>query len=129
MEHHQRRVRVPSKQPLRPEAIVCDCKGTIDNGTAYEGYICRDPRLGPYVLPRRFPLVSVVSDYDRFGGKTPGAWLHEWWNVTAWDFKYPDYDGFQVDTAKKPISGNLTLRVGTLLDRFGGEHGGFHPLS
>ena len=46
---------------------ICNCTGTYDNGTAGIGYICCDLSLGPSCLPRTWPLLSFVSDYDHFG--------------------------------------------------------------
>lgn len=114
---------------------TCDCTGTQDNGTAGIGYICHDIRLGPSCLPRTWPLLSFVSDYDRFGGLTPGAFLAKWtWppgTKYAGKYHYPDYDGFQLndDTpTPKPIVANMTLKAGTLVDRFGNEvKGMFKP--
>lgn len=91
--------------------------------------MCGDPRLGPQLLPRRLPLLSFVSDYDRFGGQTPGEFLKKWTFPSNGTYRYPPFDGFQLDTAGKPIRGNLTLRVGTELDRFGSEFGTYHSGS
>lgn len=88
--------------------------------------MCRDPRLGPRRLPRRFPLLSFVSDYDRFGGQTPGEFLKKWTDPSSGSYRYPPSDGFHLDTAGNPIKGNLTLAVGTQIDRFGSEYGMYH---
>lgn len=100
---------------------TCDCTGTNDTGKAGAAYICRDPRLGPKRLPRRFPLLSFVSDYDRFGGETPGAFLEKW--TKDGFYVYPPQDGFQLTTTGQAIMGNMTLLPGTKVDRFGSEHG------
>lgn len=113
-----------SSVPLLPETARCDCTGTNDTGETGRAYICRDPRLGPKVLPRRFPFLSVVSDYDRFGGETPGVFLQQWTDAKG-NFKYPPHNGFQLNTAGEPILGNLTLQVGTKVDRFGSEYGAY----
>lgn len=110
---------------------ACDCTGTHDDGTAGIGYICHDRRLGPSCLPRTWPLLSFVSDYDRFGGLTPGKFLANWtWppgTKYAGKYRYPDYNGFQLNddtTPLKPIVANMTLMAGTLVDRFGNETNG-----
>ena len=85
-------------------------------------YICHDPRLGPARLPKTFPLLSFVSDYDRFGGQTPGAFLKRWTDKDG-RYQYPPQNGFQLDSAGRPILGNMTLLSGTKVDRFGSEYG------
>ena len=62
-----------------------------------------------------------MSDYDRFGGLTPGQFLAEWTNNGS--FVYPPQDGFQLDTSGNPMQANMTLLTGTKLDRFGSEYG------
>lgn len=102
---------------------ACDCNGTKDNGIDGTNYICRDRRLGPVELPKKFPFLSIVSDYDRFGGKTPGDFLGKWWNFTSESWSWPSNDGFYLDQSGNPIKGNMTLPVGTRVDRFGAESG------
>ena len=110
--------------PLLTTAPACDCAGTNDTGkTTGSTYICRDPRLGPKKLPRRFPLLSFVTNYDRFGGETPGAFLAKWTDPKSGWFVYPPQNGFQLDEAGKPILGNMTLVAGAKVDRFGSEYG------
>lgn len=120
-------VAFPTKQRLQPETIRCDCSGTNDTGKIGKPYICRDPRLGPKILPRRFPLLSFVSDYDRFGGETPAEFLQRWTDAQGF-YRYPPHNGFQLNTAGEPILGNLTLQVGSKVDRFGSEYGSIYPL-
>ena len=110
--------------PLLPAATACNCTNTNDTGKATgTPYICRDPRLGPKKLPRRFPLLSFVTDYDRFGGMTPGEFLAKWTDAKSGWFVYPPQNGFQLDLQGKPILGNMTLEVGAKVDRFGSEYG------
>ena len=101
---------------------TCDCTGTNDTGYSGVSYICHDPRLGPAHLPKAFPLLSFVSDYDRFGGQTPGAFLKRW-TFENGSYQYPPYDGFQLNSAGQPILGNMTLQKGSKVDRFGSEYG------
>ena len=105
-------------------ASRCDCIGTNDTGIVGANYICRDPRLGPLQLPTVFPLLSFVSDYDRFGGEQPGAFLSRWTDRNGF-YRYPPQNGFQLDLAGRPILGNMTLLPGTMVDRFGSEYGKF----
>ncbi|KAL9594172.1 MAG: hypothetical protein Q9219_007185 [cf. Caloplaca sp. 3 TL-2023] len=104
-------------------AAACECEGTNNTGSAGINYICTDQRLGPAKLPTMFPLLSFISNYNRFGGEEPGAFIKHWWNETIVDWDYPPEGGFQLDLQGKPISGNMTLLPGTLVDRFGPEYG------
>lgn len=84
-------------------------------------YICNDSRLGPKILPKMLPLSSFLTDYDRFGGMTPGEYLAKW--TTNGSYYYPDLNGFSVDTNGNAINGSMILDVGALVDRFGSESG------
>ena len=74
------------------------------------------------------PLLSFVSDYDRFGGLTPGAFLERWINKTTGNYTWPKNQGFQLDISGKPINASMILEVGTKVDRFGGEGGEYYYL-
>ena len=102
---------------------TCDCSNTKNNTVEGQKFICGDTRLGPIQLPKAFPFLSIVSDYDRFGGKPPGEFLKKWWNFTSNSWTWPPNDGFYVDQNNNAIKGNMTLRVGTIVDRFGLESG------
>ncbi|KAG8533594.1 uncharacterized protein KY384_001334 [Bacidia gigantensis] len=101
----------------------CDCHGTNNTGVKGKDSICNDPRLGPKELPKKLPLLSFVSDYDRFGGQKPGDFLAKWTNATTGWWVYPEKDGYYLDLNGNPIVGNMTLQVGALVDRFGEETG------
>ena len=116
----------------------CDCSGTKPNSTTGVGYICHDRRLGPTCLPRIWPLLSLVSDYNRFGRLTPGEFLKKWTypegsidsstnKPNAGKWHYPEHDGFQLDINNKSMAGDMTLLPGTLVDRFGYESGTVRP--
>lgn len=55
------------------------------------------------------------------------------WEVRAWeakkfsglDFKWPDADGFVVDSAGKPITKPANLKAGQIIDRYGEPYGRF----
>ena len=116
----------PLQQPLSDSNSTCDCTNTNSTGPRTNPpSICNDARLGPVDLPQELPLLSFVSDYDRFGGSTPGDFLATWTDPVTGRWKYPEQDGFHLDVNRKPISGNMTLEVGTLVDRFGSETGKF----
>ncbi|CAK7212123.1 hypothetical protein SCUCBS95973_001335 [Sporothrix curviconia] len=101
------------------------CAGTASNGTLNSTYVCGDPRLGPVVLPSHPPADGIVEIYDRFGGLCPGQFLATYYDPSAGTWKYPPYDGFQLDTAGQPIAAAMTLPVGLLVDRFGSEYGSY----
>ncbi|KAJ6083361.1 hypothetical protein N7467_007496 [Penicillium canescens] len=101
------------------------CKGiTNQNSTA----VCGDPRLGPKVFPKYFPLANELQTYSRFGDLCPYEFLEKW-TLNASDPKaywiYPGDSGFTINTESLPIQGNMTLPVGQKLDRFGSEYGNF----
>ena len=114
-----------AQTPLHPATIpaTCNCTGTNNTGPAGKPYICRDPRLGPRLLPKKFPLLSFVSDYDRFGGQRPAQFLDRWTDPKTGWYVYPPKNGFCLDQSGEPIVGNMTLEVGTKVDRFGSEYG------
>ncbi|KAI9715803.1 MAG: hypothetical protein M1828_000708 [Chrysothrix sp. TS-e1954] len=119
---------VASQEPFIKDSTnsTCDCSNTNSTGPPTDPpSICNDIRLGPVELPHRLPLLSFVSDYDRFGGETPGEFLTKWTNKTTGEWLWPDNDGYSVNTEGKAIVGNMTLQVGTVVDRFGGEYGRF----
>ena len=120
--YHLRKKLTLSQPPLVDTLDTCDCSGTNDTGNSGVSYICHDPRLGPARLPKTFPLLSFVSDYDRFGGETPGEFLKRWTGKDGY-YVYPPQNGFQLDTTGNPILGNMTLLEGTKVDRFGSEYG------
>ncbi|KAI4219972.1 MAG: hypothetical protein L6R36_007957 [Xanthoria steineri] len=107
-------------------AAACSCANTNDTGaTTGSAYICRDPRLGPVQLPTVFPLLSFVSNYDRFGGLQPGEFLARWTDNATGNYRYPPQNGFQLDLGGRPILGNMSLLPGMQVDRFGSEYGSF----
>ncbi|KAI4176676.1 MAG: hypothetical protein LQ343_000968 [Gyalolechia ehrenbergii] len=69
-------------------------------------------------------MLSFISDYDRSGGVQPGVFLDRWTTENGF-YLYPLQNGFQLDLAGNPIFGNLTLRPGTRVDRFGSEYGSY----
>lgn len=107
-----------------PAGASCDCNGEkiVDGGRNSSAYICRDGRLGPKILPKRLPLGTVISNYDRFGGLGPEEFLEKWTDENG-TYVYPPQNGFVLDDQGKPISSNVTLPKGTLVDRFGSEYG------
>lgn len=109
------------------QAPSCNCQGTTSGGVNASQYICGDSRLGPSVLPTQLPLGTFVSNYDRFGGQTPGEFLKKWTDASG-SYVYPEQNGFQLNVDGAPILGTMLIRNGTLLDRFGSEYGEYTPL-
>ncbi|KAJ9661502.1 hypothetical protein H2198_001882 [Neophaeococcomyces mojaviensis] len=105
-------------------------------------YLCNDRRLGPQIFPWQFPLLSFVSNYERFGQKTPKQFLAEYWDPTkkdkngivvgGWMYGGENDDGFlripdpkNGVNATKLFASPMTLPVGLKVDRFGSEYGTF----
>ncbi|KPM38690.1 hypothetical protein AK830_g7888 [Neonectria ditissima] len=107
-----------------PYGATCDCSGTRNGGSTAAPYVCRDSRLGPKVLPRKLPLGTLIADYDRFEGLTPGQFLKAWTDAKG-DYLYPPQNGFQLDQNGNAINGTMILQTGTYVDRFGSEYGSF----
>lgn len=104
----------------------CDCTGVADLDG--DKYLCGNRLLGPKKLPTGFPYISIVSDYDRLGGKRPKDFLTKWYNTTSKRWNYPPSFGYLLDSNKQPIIiKNLTLPEGTFVDRFGNESGNNAP--
>ncbi|KAJ5341304.1 Protein of unknown function DUF4237 [Penicillium brevicompactum] len=115
-----------ANEPDYPARCYPDpCKGvTYQNESA----VCGDPRLGPIKLPTYFPLSNELETYARFGDLCPIEFLEKW-TIDATNVKghwmYPDDPGYVKSTEGDFIYGNVTLRVGQKLDRFGAESGKF----
>ncbi|KAH6984564.1 hypothetical protein BGZ61DRAFT_455988 [Ilyonectria robusta] len=113
-----------SALPAPVQGPSCDCTGTKNGGKEAKSYICRDSRLGPAKLPRKLPLGTLVSSYDRFGGLKPGEFLAQWTDANG-NYVYPPQNGFQLDAKGNAINGTMVLEPGTLVDRFGSEYGSY----
>ncbi|KAF4964216.1 hypothetical protein FSARC_7850 [Fusarium sarcochroum] len=111
----------------------CDCGGDYVrfNRTLTKEYICGDWRLGPVQLPKKLPLGTFVTGYDRFGDLSPDEFLQQWWNTTLrpdgneTGYIYPGKNGFHLDEDYLPIKAVINLKPGTLVDRFGYNTGRF----
>lgn len=123
-----------TQTPLQEGALTaphdfCDCTGITKTTVNTTFHICHNASLGPQTLPWRFPMLSFVSNYDRFGALTPIEFLSKWgfYNATVgkWRWKYPAFDGFHLDAKGDPIRAFMTLRKGLKVDRFGAETGSF----
>ncbi|KAK3389531.1 hypothetical protein B0H63DRAFT_537511 [Podospora didyma] len=105
-----------AKCKIPPRKTGAYCRGTNYNQTLEKQYMCGDYRLGPPILPQTV-LLSWELEYDGpYDGLCPGQFLGRWWDDSASRSRPGDHI---------PISGNLTLPRGTLIDRFGDETGNF----
>lgn len=104
------------------------CAGTRFNASLLGKWICGDDRLGPTHLPTHLPLDPLFDIYSRTGALCPGPFITAYWNdsigQTGW-WNYPTNLGYSLNEQGEPIKGNISLPVGTLIDRFGGEGGNF----
>ncbi|CAM6105954.1 unnamed protein product [Calypogeia fissa] len=115
-----------SSTPLAASGDSCNCDGTIYGEKDPELYICGDERLGPINWPNKLPLRSFVTDYNRFGGLTPGEFLEKWIQREGryeGKYLYPGDFGFSLDITGTPMNRTMVLEVGSLVDRFGDESG------
>ncbi|PYI36407.1 hypothetical protein BP00DRAFT_411505 [Aspergillus indologenus CBS 114.80] len=78
-------------------------------------------------LPSFFPLSTELRTYARFGDLCPFEFLLKWTTDIRPNgtYIYPSEDGFVTDIEGIAIWGNVTLRVGQKVDRFGSESGTF----
>ncbi|KAL0958123.1 hypothetical protein HGRIS_000292 [Hohenbuehelia grisea] len=97
------------------------CEGTRFSDNKL--YLCGDQRLGPANLPGG-PLTKIVASWMRFGELCPGEYIKKWTDAQG-NWKYPPQDGFKLTASGKPMSKEETLKVGTVLDRFGHEGGSY----
>ncbi|KAL8283482.1 hypothetical protein RQP46_005585 [Phenoliferia psychrophenolica] len=65
---------------------------------------------------------ALVGSYRRFDGLCPGEFLRRWTDVNG-SWVFPGIAGFSPNLEKQPIAGNMSLPVGTRVDRFGYEGG------
>lgn len=103
----------------------CNCSGVepyARKGAPPGPYICRNQHLGPVNLPDKFPLLSFVNNYNRFGKLTPAEFLAKYIDANHY-WKYPEKDGWLLDVNGQPINGRFILKAGQLVDRFGDETG------
>ncbi|EJT78470.1 hypothetical protein GGTG_03570 [Gaeumannomyces tritici R3-111a-1] len=114
----------PARCALNPTSSGY-CEGTANNASMAEIYLCGDRRLGPLELPTGIRLGTITATYDRLGGMCPGRFLETWYDSEAKSWRYPPQDGFSLDDGGHAIKGNMTIKEGTLLDRFGHEGGRF----
>ncbi|KAK4130099.1 hypothetical protein BT67DRAFT_446063 [Trichocladium antarcticum] len=135
----------PARPPATSDTTPCGrrntpryCQGTNFTASLTATYLCGDSRLGPTKLPARsddLVLAPVLANalylYDRFGGLCPGEFVKRWFNESEGWWDYPPANGFSLTQPgrkgdrTKPIQGDVTLDVDTVLDRFGGESGTF----
>ncbi|WP_073812862.1 TNT domain-containing protein [Kitasatospora sp. CB01950] len=89
-----------------------------------ELYYCKDPRLGPAVLPNTEPVATLLRGYQRFGGLSATNFVKLYAKADTGDWEYPADRGFQRLDGKVDQT-RWTVPVGTKLDRFGELKGGY----
>ncbi|KAJ4249045.1 hypothetical protein NW762_012376 [Fusarium torreyae] len=113
------------ESPSEGKRCNCDGDNVRHNKSLENEYICGDKRLGPHQLPKKLPLGTFVTGYDRFGKLSPNEFLGKWWNSTLQPdgnetgWIYPDKNGFHLDEDLLPMKAIINLEPGTLVDRFG----------
>ncbi|KAL0946404.1 hypothetical protein HGRIS_012629 [Hohenbuehelia grisea] len=97
------------------------CKGIVFSDAQY---LCGDWRLGPAMLPRMGPITRVVASWQRFGDLCPAEFIEKWTQPDG-SWKLPYFKGFMVDDKTGlMLAKEVDLKIGTRLDRFGGEEQG-----
>jgi hypothetical protein len=96
----------------------------------HELYLCGDRRLGPVKLPTTGVFKNIFDGYDRHAAHCPHGYLSTFWELVKdgprWIF--PKYDGFAVmqhEGKPTPITADVILPIGTLVDRFGHPGGAY----
>ncbi|KAG8410967.1 hypothetical protein J3459_016789 [Metarhizium acridum] len=122
---------LPDRIEAAATAVHCDakdpCSGVPSRHTA-NPYICGDNRLGPKELQNKEILTNnvlgpMLTKYNPFPGSCPGVFLGIWGTDNG--LRYPQKNGFQLDSNGEPIIKNITLAPGTVIDRFGTDRGYF----
>ncbi len=110
-----------------PSAAASSAAAPVHGGTARIAVApppqCQGPfygkavHLGPEKLPTTGPVARMLNGYKRFGtkGANQDQFLARYWKNNSW--VYPGNGGFK--GKPKPY----TLKVNTVIDRFGGETG------
>jgi hypothetical protein len=67
----------------------------------------------------------MLGGYEQFGGVCPQDYFHHWFSDTNNHYINPPGNGFLQDAYNRSIYTEVTIPVGTLLDRFGGLNASF----
>ena len=84
-------------------------------------------RYGPETFSMQPPTGQQLAGYKRFGPTMNRYEFDEYYYddvVTNW-WRYPPQQGYVLDRNQRPIKHKKTLRVGTRMDRYGGDRGNF----
>lgn len=90
-------------------------------------FINGDPRLGPLFLPRYGQIGRILRGYVPLG-RLSGPWFLYRYRKVDNTWRYPPDLGFAHSGGYingRPLAFEVPLRVGKLLDRFGGPNGDF----
>jgi hypothetical protein len=118
--------------PVTARANPCGPVGTLPDTPATTKFYQDNVLLGPKPLPQKVPVVPLLDQYQRFGQMSLASFNHQFikplpGTAGAWIWP-PGTDGF--DFKKGPPFGvpdrtKITLKPGTVLDRFGYATGRF----
>jgi hypothetical protein len=118
--------------PATPEAAQAAASAAAHDrpGVCGPGYVDGRTELGPAVLPHTGYFGALVRGYVRYGGLTPAGFVFryrdETTNPPGW--RYPPDLGFAHAggwSNGRVLRYRVTLRTGTLTDRFGSPYGTF----
>ena len=111
---------------LSPRQDLCNCTGLYSSThTQCSSCICSNSLLGPKQLPDKFPLHSMVSNFDRFGSLTLAKFFDTYLNTSTGKWKYPSASGFLADSNGTSIYKPVKLSSPMMVDRFGSTNGMF----
>jgi hypothetical protein len=84
-----------------------------------------DARLGPAHVPNSGPLATVLHGWHRLAGLSARRYLHEYYDAAAKSWRYPPLGGYLLTPDGVPITFQVTLQPGQVIDRFGSEFGSY----
>jgi hypothetical protein len=117
---------VVAAPPITAKADPCGPVGSLPDTPATTKFYQDNVLLGPKPLPQKVPVVPLLDQYQRFGQMSLDSFYHQFikpWLGTPGSWIWPPgTDGF--DMKKGPPFGvpdrtKITLKPGTVLDRFG----------
>ena len=121
-----------ARPPATPAAATAAARAAVRDLPEVCGppYVKDRSELGPKVLPRTGYFGSLVRGYVRYGGLSPDKFTFRYWDEGTQPpfWRYPPDLGFAHSggfSNGRVIRGRITLKAGSLADRFGSPYGAF----
>jgi hypothetical protein len=117
-----------ARPPATPAAATAAARGRPE--MCGPPYVKDRRELGPKLLPRNGYFGSLVRGYVRYGGLTPDKFTFRYWDESAKPpfWRYPPDLGFAHSggwSNGRVLRSRMTLKTGSLTDRFGSPYGAF----